>query len=531
MESQPLSNDIINVNEHNINHKSSEEFQEVPIVHEIEMNEIQPQVPVSTKPFSYINQFDNLLIMFVNPISGNQEGKIFLSIASKYVNEEGYKIIDYSKLQTIKKQPFNEPIVAVLFNLIDKTEHKEAVELIRSLTNSTQSEEGKILKVLIAGGDGTTLSIIEGLDKQGIKLQKCIFSHIPLGTGNDFSNALGFGKCIDIDDNIDSLYAVLERYYKANKGKVDVWHLELNCDNEKGEIIECKGKEKVPKKDENGNILRVYQRSFINYMSLGYDARVGFNFDKNRSSSRFCNKCTYFWEGLKKNFCRKTQPVSSFLESFSVLEDLNETVNEQTFLSNTKTLDNQPESDPQNMKENVKVKFCFKSKNALTELEKKDKCLVLKGEPASIICQNINLYMAGVENIWKNSKDSLAIEVMNPKKEKEKEYKDKLTKMARSEQKLDDHQLEFFTYSNGLTTGLETMISGLANKLYHGRGPVLMKFTNTFELNNDDKYHRIYLNVDGEYFNIVKPVTLRIQLNRNLCGGSLPFLMNRKINK
>ena len=73
MESQPLSNDIINVNEHNINHKSSEEFQEVPIVHEIEMNEIQPQVPVSTKPFSYINQFDNLLIIFVNPISGNQE--------------------------------------------------------------------------------------------------------------------------------------------------------------------------------------------------------------------------------------------------------------------------------------------------------------------------------------------------------------------------------------------------------------------------------------------------------------------------
>ena len=58
-----------------------------------------------------------------------------------------------------------------------------------------------------------------------------------------------------------------------------------------------------------------------------------------------------------------------------------------------------------------------------------------------------------------------------------------------------------------------------------------MKFTNTFELNNDDKYHRIYLNVDGEYFNIVKPVTLRIQLNRNLCGGILPFLMNRKINK
>ena len=102
------------------------------------------------------------------------------------------------------------------------------------------------------------------------------------GTGNDFSNALGFGKSIDIEDNVDSLFKVLVRYYRANKGKVDVWHLEINCDSQKGEIIECKNKEKVPKKDKNGNIMRVYKRSFINYMSLGYDARVGFNFEQKR---------------------------------------------------------------------------------------------------------------------------------------------------------------------------------------------------------------------------------------------------------
>ena len=147
----------------------------------------------------------------------------------------------------------------MLFNLIDKEEHKQCVELIRQLT--TNAQEGQILKVIIAGGDGTTLSVIEGLDHEGIQLSKCIFSHIPLGTGNDFSNALGFGKSIDIEDNVDSLFKILVRYYRANKGKVDVWHLEINCDSQKGEIIECKNKEKVPKKDKNGNIMRVYKHN------------------------------------------------------------------------------------------------------------------------------------------------------------------------------------------------------------------------------------------------------------------------------
>ena len=495
-----------------------------PLYNAIEMNEIKTNI-APLPPFPYTSRYDNLLILFVNPISGNQEGKIFLSIASKYKAESGYKIIDFNSIQSNNKK-YEEPIVAVLFNLIDRDEHKQCVDLIRQLT--TNAQEGQILKVIIAGGDGTTLSVIEELDFEGIQLSKCIFSHIPLGTGNDFSNALGFGKSIDIEDNVDSLFKVLVRYYRANKGKVDVWHLEINCDSQKGEIIECKNKEKVPKKDKNGNIMRVYKRSFINYMSLGYDARVGFNFDKKRTSSRCCNKCVYFWEGLKKNFCRRTQPVSSFLESFSVLEDPNETANEQTFLSHNKSLDNNIDNNSPQKEEPYKVKFCFKPKRYLTENEKNDKKLVLKGDPASIICQNINFYMAGVEGIWKNSKDSVGIEVINANNKKE--YEDKLNNMAKAEQRLDDHQLEFFTYSNGLALGMETMISGNANKLYHGRGPVVMKFTNTHEIENDDKFHRIYLNVDGEYFNLVKPVTLRVQLNRQLCGGSLSFLMNRPIN-
>ena len=40
-----------------------------------------------------------------------------------------------------------------------------------------------------------------------------------------------------------------------------------------------------------------------------------------------------------------------------------------------------------------------------------------------------------------------------------------------------------------------------------------------------DKKNRIYFNLDGEYFHIVKPILLKIEINRDLCNGQLPFLI------
>ena len=37
--------------------------------------------------------------------------------------------------------------------------------------------------------------------------------------------------------------------------------------------------------------------------------------------------------------------------------------------------------------------------------------------------------------------------------------------------------------------------------------------------------NRIYFNLDGEFFHIVKPISLKIELNREYCDGQLPFLI------
>ena len=56
-------------------------------------------------------------------------------------------------------------------------------------------------------------------------------------------------------------------------------------------------------------------------MSIGYDARVGYGFDKSRSSSRCFNKCIYLWEGLKKNLCTKSTNINSVIEKFEELDE------------------------------------------------------------------------------------------------------------------------------------------------------------------------------------------------------------------
>ena len=478
-----------------------------------------------------LDNIENTIIMFCNPLSGNQEGKIILNIASKYKTQENYKLIDFQYL----KSKYN-PIKAVIFELINKEDNAKGQLLLKHCTerckkNAEKEPKKNIQKIrtLIGGGDGTVLSMIESFIKNGADINYCIFGHVPLGTGNDLSNTLGFSDHINIsNNNLSDLYKVLNRYYEAQFGKIDIWKMDLQLDNNEGEVLVNTKNGKVPLKDDNGNIIKRYIRSFINYVSLGYDARVGYNFDPKRTNSRNGNKCIYFCEGFKKLTCRKTVSIQGFIDTFTIYESSDNSVNQESFFNDMESTDNKVNSDSNDHK----VKFQFISKKVYTkeiksqkETKNNKKCLVVEGDPCSIIFQNIVNYMSGVNDMWGKGKEQLAISVKNADKDTKRKYTKKLKDMAGEKQKFDDKMLEVFTFDNGFKTGFEKVIGGFAKKIYHGRGPMEVKFLETPKYVENDKKHRIYLNLDGEYFHIVKPILLTLELNRDLCQGQLPFLI------
>ena len=59
-----------------------------------------------------IQDIKNTIIVFCNPLSGNQEGKIILNTASNFKTQENYRLMDF---QYIKSNIKYEPIKAVFF--------------------------------------------------------------------------------------------------------------------------------------------------------------------------------------------------------------------------------------------------------------------------------------------------------------------------------------------------------------------------------------------------------------------------------
>ena len=246
---------------------------------------------------------NEIFFYFVNPKSGSHEGKILLTL--------GKEKFEFTENDDSGR---NKQIYVYLVNITDSEILSRYHEMIKESINLYNE-----IKIIIAGGDGSVISIIKALMKKDINLTKLVFGVIPFGTGNDLSSALGFGSQLESNLDEDGLRTLTLNFIsKSKKTSIDIWDLKLVLDDSEGEIIEYKGG-MVPLLDDKGNKITEFRRSFINYFSLGYDANVGFSFNKNRSSIRCCNKFIYFWEGCKRNLCKRSINVNSFIKSFQII--------------------------------------------------------------------------------------------------------------------------------------------------------------------------------------------------------------------
>jgi hypothetical protein len=66
---------------------------------------------------------------------------------------------------------------------------------------------------------------------------------------------------------------------------------------------------------------KAFRRSFCNYFSFGIDGKIGYAFDKHRTSSRVGNLMVYGAMGLLKS-ATKTKSIKELVESMELRHDL-----------------------------------------------------------------------------------------------------------------------------------------------------------------------------------------------------------------
>ena len=513
-------------------------------------------------------KYQNFLLIFVNPKSGSKQGLTVLDHVNKYkldsiknlnimsfpVNisdsslikppqelldkENGIDIINNNNISMKSEIKFDPmiPFSIIVFNIINKDEMNLGKKFIKKYLSDFP--EFKI-KILIAGGDGTVLGIVEDLNKENIDLNRCIFGSMPFGTGNDLSHALGFGSECTVGD-INNFQRVLFTYLIGVESKIDIWELTLDMNKENGAIYDViKDGEKL-KEDKEKNKILTFKKTFVNYFSLGFDARVGFQFEQRRTSSRCCNKFVYAIEGAKRIFCCKknyglTQLLDGFLEGNNNINlnntnnssdndinilteksdsDLEEVPNEPLPLLNEKITD----EDINNINNNKR--FVFKTKKS------GQKDIIIKGNPVSLICQNIDFYMGGTRDIWGKT-SHLGIEQEEASKEDYREYKRQVYENFKK-QAFDDKKIEFLTFDNGFEFGLERFARGLAKRVYQGPGPVFLEFKKEPDDTERGALTKVYINCDGEFYHLQNPNEISVRLNENICNGQINILRNIK---
>jgi len=154
--------------------------------------------------------------------------------------------------------------------------------------------------VLACGGDGTIGWVLNTADKMKLATPPAV-AIFPLGTGNDLARTLGWGAGSDSSEDVCEAMARIE---KAEVVPMDRWKVEV-----------------VPRRHLR---IRLPRTTILmnNYLSIGVDALVTYNFHKARESpfylisSRIINKLIYFSYGTKDVLERQCQNLHKKLELY-----------------------------------------------------------------------------------------------------------------------------------------------------------------------------------------------------------------------
>ncbi|KAK9973192.1 hypothetical protein ABG768_023935 [Culter alburnus] len=156
------------------------------------------------------------------------------------------------------------------------------------------------VRVLVCGGDGTVGWVLDAIDTMKLKGQDQFIPFVtilPLGTGNDLSNSLGWGAGYAGEISVEE---VIRNVLEAEVVKMDRWKVQVAS---------------------KGNYFRKPKvLAMNNYFSVGPDALMALNFHAHREktpsffSSRIINKAVYFLYGTKDCLVQECKDLDKKIE-------------------------------------------------------------------------------------------------------------------------------------------------------------------------------------------------------------------------
>lgn len=212
-----------------------------------------------------------LLIVVANCKSGNNDGDKLLSCLRSLMNPA--QLIDLSA-----RPP------------------DAAMEWCRLISPSV--EQAPI--ILVAGGDGTVGWVLNTIHKSKLSPEPRV-GIVPLGTGNDLSRVLGWGKQYSSSTPGSE---VLAKVQNAETIPLDRWRVDVSS---KHHVY-------LPRQNQTYYM--------YNYMSVGVDAQVALSFHKTRESpfyifsSRIFNKILYLCFGTQQVVERECRDLEKKLDLF-----------------------------------------------------------------------------------------------------------------------------------------------------------------------------------------------------------------------
>jgi diacylglycerol kinase (ATP) len=138
--------------------------------------------------------------------------------------------------------------------------------------------------------------VIQELVGEKADFQRVYIGYLPFGTGNDFAIACGWGAGLPgliVRDPAKGILERIEVWLDADRNLMDIWDTEIITHDDgfirKVNVKDGKVTEDVLEEDGSSEKKLFFKRKMSNYCSVGIDARIGFGFDKNRSTIRCCN--------------------------------------------------------------------------------------------------------------------------------------------------------------------------------------------------------------------------------------------------